>query len=384
MKRKSYKFRVFPTKAQQHLLEETLDLCRWTYNQTLAYRKNLWESEKKNVSKYDSHKLLPTWRAEKPELNGVHSQVLQNVQERVDLAFKAFFRRVKSHENPGYPRFKGRGWYDSFTYPQSGFSVKDSKTLYLSKIGDIKIKLHRKIEGQIKRLTVLRTIRDKWYVTFSVEQETVSIPSNNGPVIGIDLGLDKFITFSNGEVVDNPRFFRSEESLLTKKQSRRDKLSKGSLERKKATKVIQRIHERIADKRSNFTHQLSHKLVTKYSVVCLEDLNIKSMLMESPRGMSKSISDASWNLLLRLISYKAESAGSKAIFVDPRNTSQMCSCCGALVEKQLKDRIHKCPLCGLEMDRDQNAAINILRLGLQSVERFSLLEAESNRRSPAL
>jgi putative transposase len=342
----------------------------------------MWESEQKNVSKYDSHLLLPTWKTEKPELKSVFSQVLQNAQERVDLAFKAFFRRVKNHENPGYPRFKGKGNYDSFTYPQSGFSVKDNKTLHLSKIGDIKIKLYRKIEGQIKRLTVLRTIRGKWYVTFSTEQETVFTPSNNGPVVGIDLGLDKFITFSNGEVVDNPRFFRSEEHLLAKKQSKRDLLPKGSVERKKITKVIQRIHERITNKRSNFAHQLSHKLVTKYSVVCLENLNIKSMLMGSPRGLSKSISDASWNLLLRLISYKAESAGSKAVFVDPRNTSQMCSFCGALVPKQLKDRIHKCPFCGLEMDRDQNAAINILRLGLQSVGKADL--RSEARRSPAL
>jgi putative transposase len=343
----------------------------------LAYRKNVWESEKKNVSKYDSHNLLPIWKAEKPELKGVFSQVLQNVQERVDLAFKAFFRRVKNHENPGYPRFKGKGWYDSFTYPQSGFSVKDNKTLYLSKIGDIKIKLHREIEGQIKRLTVLRTIRNKWYVTFSVEQESVDIPSNNGPVSGIDLGLESFLTFSDGSKVDNPRFFRSEEHLLAKKQSQRDKLPKGSAERKNTTQVIQRIHERITNKRSNFAHQLSHKLVTKYSVICLEDLNIESMLINGTRGLSKSISDASWNLLLKLISYKAESAGSKVIFVDPRNTSQMCSFCGALVPKQLKDRIHKCPFCGLEMDRDQNAAINILRLGLQSVGKLS-------RRSPAL
>ncbi len=331
----------------------------------------MWESEKQNVSKYDTHSLLPTWKQEKPELKNVFSQVLQNVQERVDLAFKAFFRRVKNHENPGYPRFKGRGWYDSFTYPQSGFSLKDSKSLYLSKIGDVKIKLHREIEGQMKRLTVLRTIRGKWYITLVVEQEDTPIYSNNQPVVGVDLGLESFLTFSGGNKVDNPRFFRVEESILAKKQSQRDKLPKGSVERKKTTRVIQRIHERIDNKRQNFAHQLSHKLVSNYSVVCFEDLNIKSMLQNGTRGLSKSISDASWNLLLRLTSSKAESAGSKVVFVDPRNTSQMCSFCGALVAKRLKDRAHKCPFCGLEMDRDHNAAINILRLGLQSVGTYN-------------
>jgi putative transposase len=138
----------------------------------------MWESEKKNVSKYDSHKLLPGWKVEKPELKSVFSQVLQNVQERVDLAFQAFFRRVKSGDKPGYPRFKGKGWYDSFTYPQSGFEVKNDKTLWLSKIGDLKIKLHRPIESRIKRLTVLKTVRGKWYVSFVVEKEP-EIPTTN-------------------------------------------------------------------------------------------------------------------------------------------------------------------------------------------------------------
>src|SRR5690606_3926038 len=152
---KAYKFRIYPTKSQRTKMERTLDLCRWTYNQTLAYRKDAWEKEGKSVSKYETHNLLPTWKEEKPELNDVFSQTLQNAQERVDLALKAFFRRVKAGENPGYPRFRGRGWYDSFTYPQKGFKLNAGK-LYLSKIGNIKIKLHRSIEGKIKRLTVRR------------------------------------------------------------------------------------------------------------------------------------------------------------------------------------------------------------------------------------
>jgi putative transposase len=364
--KKTYKFRIFPSKEQVRVLNETLDLCRWTYNQTLAYRKNLWETEKKNTSKYDSHYLLPIWKQEKPELKNVFSQVLQNVQERVDLAFQAFFRRVKAHENPGYPRFKGRGWYDSFTYPQGGFGLKNDKILWLSKIGEIKIKLHRKIEGAIKRLTVNRSIRGKWYVSFSTEQPLELKLSQSDLVTGVDLGLTNFATFSDGNKIENPRFFRTEEKILSKAQSKRDKLPKGSLERNKVTKVVQRIHERITNKRLNFAHQLSHDLVEKYGVLCFEDLNIKSMLAEAPRGLAKSISDASWNILVRLTQYKAESAGSVVVLVDPKNTSQMCSRCGVIVPKDLSVRVHKCT-CGLEMDRDQNAALNILRLGLQSL-----------------
>ena len=373
MSKKTYKFRLFPSKEQIHILNNTLELCRWTYNQTLAYRKERWESEQKNTSKYDTHHLLPLWKQEKPELGSVYSQVLQNVQERVDLAFQAFFRRVRNHENPGYPRFKGRGWYDSFIYPQTGFKIVDGK-LRLSKIGDIKIKLHRKIEGIIKRLTIQRTIRGKWFCCFSTEQEDFLVPSNCGPVVGIDLGLINFITFSDGSTIENPRFFRSEEDILAKKQSQRDKLPKGSKERVKLTKVVQRIHERISNKRSDFTHQLSRKLVEKYSVICFEDLDVRQMLQngsKSPqqRGLHKSISDASWSILQRFTSYKAESAGSKVVFVDSKDTSKICSSCGMIVEKLLSDRIHKCPFCGLGMDRDHNAALNILRLGLQSVRK---------------
>ena len=166
--RKSFKYRIYPTKSQRSRMERTLDLCRWVYNQTLAYRKNAWEQDNKSVSKFDTYNKLPAWKVEKPELAEVHSQVLQNVQERVDLAFKAFFRRVKLGEKPGYPRFKGRGWYDSFTFPQSGFKLVSGK-LRLSKIGDVKIKLHRPIEGDIKRLTVRRSSTGKWFACFSVE-----------------------------------------------------------------------------------------------------------------------------------------------------------------------------------------------------------------------
>ena len=182
-------------------MERTLDLCRWTYNQTLAYRKDAWEKEGKSVSKYETHNLLPTWKEEKPELNDVFSQTLQNAQERVDLALKAFFRRVKAGENPGYPRFRGRGWYDSFTYPQKGFKLNAGK-LYLSKIGNIKIKLHRSIEGKIKRLTVRRAATGKWFACFSVEiEDQLKPPWKVGSLVGVDVGLESFATLSNGETI---------------------------------------------------------------------------------------------------------------------------------------------------------------------------------------
>lgn len=362
---KAYKFRIYPTKSQTTKMEQTLDLCRWTYNKTLEIRKNAWEKEGKSLSKYETNNMLPEWKEDKPELKVVFSQVLQNVHERVDLALQAFFRRVKTGEKPGYPRFRGKGWYDSFTYPQKGFKI-DSGKLYLSKIGSIKIKLHRPIEGKIKRLTVRRTTIGKWFACFSVElEDNPKPPWKDGSLVGIDVGLESFATLSNGEKIANPRFFREEEKELAKVQRRLSKAPKGTPERKKALKVVQLVHERIANKRYEFAHQISNQLVKKHGLIAFEDLNIKGMTHN--HNLAKSIHDVAWNMLVTLTSYKAASAGSMVVLVDPRNTSKMCSRCGILVEKSLSDRVHKCSQCGLEMDRDWNAAINILRLGLQSV-----------------
>jgi len=372
---KAYKFRIYPTKSQKTGMERTLDLCRWTYNQTLAYRKNAYEQEGKSISKYETHNLLPTWKEEKPELNEVFSQTLQNVQERVDLGLKAFFRRVKAGEEPGYPRFRGRGWYDSFTYPQKGFKL-DSGKLHLSKIGDIKIKLHRPIEGKIKRLTIRRAATGKWFACFSVEIEDLPKPPwKDGSIVGIDVGLTSFATLSNGEMIPNPRFIREEESELARVQRKFSKAARGSPERKAALKVVERVHERIANKRYEFAHQVSRNLVNRFGLIAFEDLSIKKMMQN--HNLAKSIGDVAWNMLVTLTTYKAESAGSMVVLVDPRNTSKMCSRCGILVEKTLADRVHNCSECGLSLDRDWNAAINILRLGLQSV-------GIGSRGSPAL
>ena len=172
MAQRTFKYRIYPTKHQQTLFEQTLEECRWCYNETLAYRKNSWESEQKSVSLYDTNAFLKNWKSGKESLKSVHSQVLYNVQVRVDLAFKAFFRRVKAGEKPGYPRFKGFGRYDSFTYPQSGWKFTEGK-LRLSKIGFVKIKLHRPIEGQIKTCTIRRS-NGKWFVCFSC----IDVPSH--------------------------------------------------------------------------------------------------------------------------------------------------------------------------------------------------------------
>jgi putative transposase len=238
---------------------------------------------------------LLQWKAEKPELKCVHSQVLQEVVKRVDLAYQAFFRRVKDGEDPGYPRFKGKDRYDSFTYTQSGFSLKPGE-LWLSKIGDIRIKLHRAIEGEIQRLNLRRMPTGKWFVSFLVEVEPEEPLPKTGLSIGVDVGLRSFITLSSGEHVDNPRFFVHEEKALAKAQRKLSKAENGTPERAKALKVVHRVHERITNKRDDFVQKVSLNLVKAYDLIAFEDLNIKGMVKN--HGLAKHIADASWNKLL--------------------------------------------------------------------------------------
>lgn len=362
---KTFRYRIYPTRAQETILERTLEECRWVYNQTLAYRRDAWQERRETIYYYGTTKLLPQWKQEHPSLNIVYSQVLQDAQRRVDKAFKGFFRRVKNgHKKVGYPRFKGKGRYRSITYPQFGFGLTDDGSLRLSKVGDIKIELHRPIEGQVKQVTILRYPTGKWFVSFNAEVEPEPLPEI-GKYVGIDLGLSAFAALSNGKQVANPRFFRKEEKALAKAQRRLSKTEKGTPEYAKRRKVVACVYERIANKRIDFSHQLSRQIVNEYDIICLEDLNIRNMVKN--RCLAKSISDAAWRQLITHTMQKAENAARRVVLVDPRNTSKMCSRCGFLVEKTLSDRVHSCPHCGLVLDRDYNAAINILTLGLQSL-----------------
>ncbi len=373
---KTFKYRLKPSKSGRTKLDRTLELCRWVFNERLATRKNTWEQEKKTLSLYDTNKLLTIWKRDHTELVSVHSQVLQNVQERVDLAFKAFFRRVKAGEKPGYPRFRGYGWYDSFTFKQSGFELLPAGNgLLISKIGAVRIVLHRPIEGRVKTLTVQRDAVGNWYACFACEVEPEAMPFSE-LAVGIDVGLESFATLSNGMKIENPRFFRHAEKDLAKVQRLLSKAEKGTPERAKRRKAVQHVHQRIANRRKDFAHKLSRELVDGFGMISFENLRIQNMLQN--HCLAKSISDASWNQLIMYTTYKAENAGRVVVLVDPRNTSRMCSCCGTLVEKSLSVRVHQCPVCGLVMDRDENASNNILRLGLESLG--IALEAPAFRR----
>jgi putative transposase len=342
-------------------MNNILELTRWVYNETLAFIKNVWDIEKKSISLYDTANKLPEWKANKPELNEVFSQVLQNAQIRVDLAFKSFWRRCKSGENPGFPRFKGHGGYDSITYPQSGFRLHQDG-VYLSKIDRVKIIFPRPIEGVIKTCTVKRTPTGKWFVYFSCEAEAKEPLPKTSKIVGFDLGLITYVQCSDGSKIDKPRFFKQEQDALAQAQKR---FSKTKCYRNKQSVAF--VHERIRNKREDFCHKTSKSLVDKYDFIAHENLNVKGMLEQ--KKYSKSISDAAWSTLIQFLTYKAASAGRTVIAVDPRGTSQRCSQCGNTVAKDVTVRIHDCPNCGYKASRDLNSAVEILRLGLESAER---------------
>jgi len=386
---KTYKYRIYPTKAQETQLDQQLELCRWVYNKTLEMRKNSYEQDGVSLSYYDTKKMLPLWKADKPDLKRVHSMVLQDVTMRVDLTYQAFFRRVKSgdfgrlstsEEKAGFPRFKGYGRYDSMCYPQYGNGARlEGSTLILSKLGSVKVKLHRELCGTPKTVCVRRTSTGKWFVTFACVCESTPLP-NEPRRIGVDVGLQSFATLSNGKKIANPRFFKKEQDALAKAQRQMSKHAKGTPERAKRRKVVSRIHERITNKRTNFAHQQSRRLVNAYGVIVLEKLAVVDMMSNhtqvfgnkrsterSRRSLNKSITDVAWSQLAQFTAYKAADAGRLFLQVDPRNTSKMCSRCGSIVPKDLSVRTHDCPHCGLVLDRDHNAAINILALGLQRI-----------------
>ncbi len=370
------KYRLKPTKNQAQTLDAQLEKCRLTYNHLLAERKQAWEQRHESLSYHAQAITLPALKQDRPSLNTVHSQVLQNVAVRIDLAFKAFFRRCKGGEEPGYPRFRGYGRYDSMTFPQygNGCQIVDG-ILKLSKVGAVRVVQHRPLEGTPKTCTIRRSSTGKWYVTIACEVATQPLPATGEPV-GIDVGLISFSTLSTGEGTPCPTFLRTDEKDLQRTQRKLSAAEKGTPERRKRRKIVGRVHERIANRRSNFAHQESRRLVNRFDVIAVEDLSVNRMIHN--HCFAKSIQDAAWSQFATFLSYKAACAGRAFVAVNPAYTSQDCSRCGHRQKKTLAERLHVCTCCGLTLDRDHNAALNILSLGLQAlglVPRSSGLQA---------
>ena len=356
----AYKFRMYPNRKQQAQLNVTLETCRHLYNTALADRKNCYELEGISRS-YEDQAATLTLEKKEGKWQGVFSQVLQDVLRRLDKSFKAFFRRVKAGEKPGYPRFKGEGWYKSFTYPQVGFKLEGSK-LTLSKIGPIRIFKHREVEGKIKTCTIKKDLLGHWYATLVTEIEDIPIVEVK-VAIGVDVGLKSLVALSTGDTIEYPRYYVQSQAKLAVAQRNLSRKKKGSANRRKAKAKVAKISQDVQNHRDEFLHQVSRKLVDSADLIVFENLNISGMLKN--HHLAKHIQDHAWGKLIQFTQSKAAKAGKVVELVDARYTSQKCSQCGIIVPKTLADRVHLCPNCGLEMDRDINASLNILTLGLR-------------------
>ncbi len=359
------KYRLRPTEKQAHRLEAQLEECRTLYNHFLEARTRAWEERQESLSYYNQTVTLPVLKQQCPALSQVYSQVLQNVALRVDLAFKAFFRRCKAGETPGHPRFRGYGRYDSMTYPQYGLGWKmGERVLKLSKVGAVRVVQHRPRAGQPKTCTIRRSSLRTWYVTIACACTPATLPASHDAV-GIDVGLRSFAALSTGESTPCPKFLRTDEHELKRTQRQLSAAPRGTPERRKRRAIVRRVHERIANRRTNFAHQESRRLVNRFGVIAVEDLAVHRMVHH--HCLATSIQDAAWSQFATFLAYKAAWAGRRFVAVNPAYTSQDCSGCGHRQKKTLAVRIHQCACCGLTLERDHHAAVNILRLGLQSL-----------------
>jgi len=349
-----HRFYIKPTKEQEHKLFKTLTLCRRLYNAALEQREICYRQRGHSPSCTAQKNELPALKKELPEYKQVNAQVLQDCLQRLDNAFKRFFDGLA-----GYPHYKDRDHYCSFTYPQADKQNHFKKTghIYLPKIGYVKIKTHFGFDpGKVSQINV-KYHNGKWYVNLTSEiQEAEAIKIVNR--VGIDVGLLTFAALADGTKIDNPKYFRKSEKKLARLQRRLSRKKKGSNNRKKAKVKVTRLHDKIANQRGDFLHKISCNIVKNYDFIAIEDLSVKNLLKN--RHLSKSIADAGWGKFISYLEYKCLKYGKRLVKIPPGGTSQTCIC-GAYVPKDLSIRVHECPECGLVGDRDVVSAMVILQ-----------------------
>ncbi|NMA09775.1 MAG: IS200/IS605 family element transposase accessory protein TnpB [Methanomicrobiales archaeon] len=360
----SYKYRAYPGATTETRLNSALDTCRWLYN-TLLEECTTAREHGITPTMRGTQARIVTLKEENPFLKGVYSKVLQMVNYTLWSNIAALSQTRKRGRKIGKLRFKSAVRYRTINYNQSGFEIdREHGTITFSKIGTIPFTLHRPYTGKVKGVLITRR-GDRWYVIVQAEQE-VSEPKREGRSVGIDLGLTAFAADSDGAMIENPRFYEYSLKKIKKIQQSIARKKRFSKNWTKAQSKLEKVYDRITNQKGDFLHKLSRRYVDTYATIYVEDLDIKGLKENgnSP-GLHRSIHDASWGRFYFYLSYKAESAGTNLIKVDPRNTSQICSNCGSIVKKSLSERIHECPYCGFVADRDYNAAVNIHRSGME-------------------
>lgn len=350
----SYKYRLLPNKRQHECLRNILETQRKFYNDNLSDRIETYNHTGKTLSYIDQCSIMVQ--------QGMSEQLPSNIWrctlKRLDEAYKGFFRRLKKGEKAGFPRFRGTGWFDSFGFNEfSGIRIKGNRVYFKGMEGGLRVNFHRPLpETKILSCTFRRDNKG-WSVSFQVHVN-VNTLSNDRSVVGIDVGLKDLAVISTGEHIPNVQATKRYENELRIRRRALSRCKRGSKRREKIKQRVVKIHAKIANTRETYLHQVSAKIAREYSTIAFEDLNIKGMVKN--HHLAKSINNASWGKLIQFTTYKAERAGGCVILVNPKGTTQECSGCGKVVPKKLKDRWHCCPNCGLSIDRDENASINIL------------------------
>jgi putative transposase len=359
-----YRYRLYPSRAQHVVMLGILWLLRELYNAALQHRSDVYRRTGETVSAYTQMREIAGIREVRPEYQAIHVHLMQDAITRLDRAFGAFFRRCKAGGKPGFPRFKGRDRYRTFTFKDAAHNngvrlAASGHRVKLSGIGNVKVKLHRPVEGRIKQASVTLSGDGHWYVAFACTGVQPQPLPSTGAGIGVDVGITTFAALSNGEMVANPRPYETAQRALGKAQRVVSRRKRGSHRRRKAVRRLAKRHDKVARVRRDFHHKTALDLVRRFDVIAVENLNIKGL---AQMALAKQVHDAGWAQFTNIIRAKAESAGREVVAVDPRGTSQECSGCGAVVKKGLGVRVHACA-CGLVLDRDTNAAINIASRG---------------------
>ncbi len=370
--RKAFRYRLKPKGIQFRDFANFSGSCRYIYNKGLEERKTAYQQDQKTLSYFEQNIALTKLKQKEETrwLTEIHSQVLQQSLKDLDNAFRHFFRRVKEKQTPGYPRFKSKGIRDSFRYPQ-GVKIREDRA-YLPKIGWVKFKRTREIEGTLKQTTISRR-GDHWYISFSCEIEIPKLqkaPITEEKALGIDVGLIQYGVCAIGTknrllTIPSPKFLKTLLPRLRILSRRLSKKQKGSQNWKKARRQLAKLHAKIRHARENFAHQLSHMIVKSHDIICVESLNIRAMLENKEQKLARAISDAGWGQFLTYLKYKATEKGKH--FVEAGKyfpSTQLCSRCRHKQKMGLSERIFSCESCHLTIDRDYNSAISIKSAGM--------------------
>jgi putative transposase len=359
--RQTFTYRLYPAHTQASALDTQVDEACRLYNAALEERRSAWRQNRISIRYLDQANQLKVIRAN-GHVGVANFSACQDVLRRVDKTFAAFFRRVKAGEKAGYPRFRSRSRYDSLTWPSwgDGCSLRPSGRLYLQGVGDLKVKWHRPLpaEANVKTVTAKREA-GYWFAFFSVEMPQPEPLPVSDLAVGVDVGLTTFAVLSDEAEIANPRHFRASERRLRVAQRKLARRKKWSRRRQKARQEVARLHIHVRNQRRDFHHRTASALVKRYGLIAVEALNVRGL---AGSILAKSVHDAGWSKFVRILSDKAAWAGRSVIAVNPAGTTQRCSACGEHVHKNLAERWHKCPTCGLVLGRDLNAALNILRL----------------------